>query len=228
MTLENKPAPSPSADVEPSTLTADWNEHEHVSDQAQIEAQKLVNLVGSTELAKNAIDVAGQSPSESPRDDRTPTAPTTVNRNDPFLKALEDFETSIETPVLAGELMGWTTTANLAFEHLGGLLRDDVQREHAALYATIAQEDPELSSRVEKLRKADEQLVFVDFGDIQRSFKQLLDQAESAEQDESEVAVLRADVLKQALAFVIGARTQETAMASWFGEAFNRDSGMGD
>jgi hypothetical protein len=144
------------------------------------------------------------------------------------LKALEDFETSLETPVMSGELISWVTSVSRACEHLGVLLRDDLQREHAALYATIAKQDAELASRVEKLRKTDEQLAIVDFDDVQKSLNQLLDRAESAEQDEAKATLLRADVVKQALAFVISARTQETAIATWFGEAFNRDSGFGD
>ena len=228
MNTEITPDPSLAPDAVPATLTADWHEHEHVSDQVQLEAQKLVDLVGSSELAKNAIDVVGQSQSASPGDSSTPAAPTTAKRNDQFLKALEDFETSLETPVMAGELTGWVTTVHRAFEHLGVLLRDDVQRDHAALYATISRQDSELSSRVEKLRKTDEQLAIVDFVNVQSGLKQLCDRAESAEQDEAKTTLLRADVLKQALAFVIAARTQETALATWFGEAFNRDSGFGD
>ena len=228
MNLENKPDLLLSADAGPATLTADWHEHEHVSEQTQLEARKLVDVAGSPELAKYAIGVVLQSQSTPPGEDRTPAPPTTVKRNEQFLKALEDFETSLETPVMAGELTGWVTNVNRAFEHLGVLLRDDVQREHAALYATIAREDPELASRVEKLRKTDEQLALVDFGNVQLSLKQLLDRAESAEQDEAKTTQLRVDALKQALAFVIAARTQETAIATWFGEAFNRDSGFGD
>lgn len=110
---------------------------------------------------------------------------------------------------------------------MGELLRGEVQSEHAALYVTISREDPELASRVEKLRATDEQSL-VDFGNVQLSLKQLLDRAQSVEQDEAKAKRLSAEVVKQALAFVISARTQETAIATWFSESFNRDSGFGD
>ena len=152
----------------------------------------------------------------------------TVKRNDPFLKALEEFETSLETPSMSGDLTGWVATAQRACEQVGVLLRGDVQREHAALYATISREDPELSSRVEKLRATDEQLSLVDFGEVQFCLQRLLDRAQSVEQDEAKAKLLRAEVVKQALAFVISARTQETAISTWFSESFNRDSGFGD
>ena len=221
------PTPSLLPDAKPVAQSASWNEHEHVSEHVQSEAQKLVELVGSPELAKNAIDVAGQGPVALPSIENTPPVPTPVKRNEQFLKALEDFETSLETPVMAGDLIGWVTTVGRACEQLGVLLRDDVQRQHTALFATISRQDPELASRVEQLQATDEQLAMVDFSNVQSSLKQLLAKAESAERDELKAAKLCADVVKQALAFVIGVRTQETAIVTWFGEAFNRDSGIG-
>lgn len=41
-----------------SDATAKWNEHEHVAENAKIDAQKLVDTAGSPELAKQAIDAA--------------------------------------------------------------------------------------------------------------------------------------------------------------------------
>ena len=228
MKPKTNPDRSLSPDAEQATHSADWSAREHVSDQSQSAAQNLVDVVGSPELAKHAIDVVEQGQSESPGDDVRRASPKAAKRNDQFLKALEDFETSLESPVMSGDLTDWVNTAQRACEHLGVLLRGDVQREHATMFAAISREDPELSSRVEKLRATDEQLSLVDFGNIQLSLNQLLDRAQSAEQDEAQAKLLSAEVVKQALAFVISARTQETAIATWFSESFNRDSGFGD
>ncbi len=222
-----KPGPPLSPKAEQETLSADWCEREHVSKQSQLAAQSLVEVAGSPEHAKHAIDVVEKGQSSSPGDDGTANSPTIRKRNDQCLKALEELETSLETPLMSGELTDWVTTVQLACERLGVLLRGDVHREHVALYATISREDPELASRVEKLQLTDE-LVCVDFGNVQLSLKRLLDRAQSAEQDEAKAKLLRAEVVKQALAFVISARTQETAIATWFSESFNRDSGCGD
>ena len=46
--------------------------------------------------------------------------------------------------------------------------------------------------------------------------------------DEEKPEILRVEVVRQGLAFVIGARTQETAITTWFSEAFYRDCGSGD
>ena len=227
MKPKSKPGQSLSPNAEQEKHAADWSEREHVSDQSQLAAQNLVDAAGSPEHAKHAVDVVEQSQGDPPGDGNTPASPTVVKRNDQFLKALEDFETSLETPLMSGDLTGWVTTVQRACEHVGVLLRGDVQREHAGLYATISREEPELSSQVEKLRETDEQSL-VDLGNVQLSLKQLLDRAQLAEQDEAKATLLRAKVVKQALAFVITARTQETAIATWFSESFNRDSGFGD
>ncbi len=221
-------SPSLAPDAGQTANSPEWNEHEHVAEQVQLQAQKLVDLTGSPELAKYAIGVVEQSQSDSPGEGSSPASPPTSKGNDQYLKALENFERSLETPVMSGELIGWVTTVHRACEAVGALLHDDVKNKHAALYANIARQDTELASRVEKLRANDEQLDLVGFCNVQSSLQQLLERAEPAEQDESKVSLLRADVVKQALAFVISARTQETAIATWFSEAFNRDSGAGD
>lgn len=227
MKPKTKPAPSLSPSAEHETQSTDWSEREHVSEQSQLAAQSLVDVAGSPEHARHAIDVVEQSQGGSTADGKARASTTIVKRNEQFLKALEDFETSLESPLMSGELTDWVTRMQGACEHVGMLLRGDVQSEHAALFATISREEPELSGRVEQLRAADEQLSLVEFGNVQLSINQLLKSAKSAGKDEAKAALLSASVVESALAFVISARTQETAIATWFSEAFNRDSGIG-
>lgn len=211
----------------PVAESTDWTEHEHVSEHVQLEAQKLVELAGSSELARNAIDVGDQRLAVMPSENSTPAPPPAVNQ-DSFKKALEDFETSLERPVLSGELIDWVTTALRAHQHLGALLREDVQLAHADLYAMILRQDTDLSSRVAELRATDEQLLHIEFGKIGLILSHLNDRAQASAQDEEKADILRVEVVRQGLAFVIGARTQETAITTWFSEAFNRDCGSGD
>ena len=210
------------------TESADWTEHEHISEHVQLEAQKLVDLVGSSELARNAIDVADQRLAAMPSDDATQASPPAVKQEDSFKKALEDFETSLERPVVSGELTDWVTAAIRTHQHLGVLLREDVQLAHANLYATILREDTDLSNRVAELRATDEQLLHIEFDKIGLILSQLSDRAQSSAQDEEKAEILRVEAVRQGLAFVISARTQETAITTWFSEAFNRDCGSGD
>ena len=228
MKLENIPNASISPMAVPGTQSAEWTEHEHVSEQVQLEAQKLVDLAGSSELARNAINVADERQAAMPSEDPTPALPTAVNEPDSFKKALEDFETSLERPVIAGELMDWVTTAERAHEQLGLYLRSDVQLAHADSYATILRQDSDLSSRVAELRATDEQLLHIEFDKIAQSLSQLHDRAQSSAQDELKAEILRVEVVRQGLAFIISARTQETAITTWFSEAFNRDCGTGE
>ena len=93
-----------------SDPTAHWQDHEHTSAQAQIEAQKLVDIAGSVELAKQAVAAA--------------TEPTISKNRDQFAQQLgfasflEMFEASTVTsdasggtwfitPLRAGELLVW-------------------------------------------------------------------------------------------------------------------------
>jgi len=48
--------PSP-ATTQSTVQAEDWSEHEHVSEQIQREAQKLVDQAGSPGIAKMAIEV---------------------------------------------------------------------------------------------------------------------------------------------------------------------------
>ncbi len=53
----------------PPTPTAEWRDHEHVAEQAQAEADRLLESTGTPELAKHAIDVASERKDFTARDD---------------------------------------------------------------------------------------------------------------------------------------------------------------
>jgi len=55
---------------------ADWNEHEHVSEQVQREAQKLVDQAGSAGIAKMAIEVLENQQSKSQSKGIDPSTPS--------------------------------------------------------------------------------------------------------------------------------------------------------
>lgn len=206
---------------------ADWSEHEHVSAQVQLEAEKLVQLVGTPELAKYAISVVEQQQQhlltegpdgrESLVDNRLATT---------FLKALTDFETSLATPVVSGELMDWAVNALQAGEEVTKLLVGRMQHTHADLFSSIKAENLDLVSQVD--RATDVQLSTVDCNDVVSGLTLLLGAARSAQQDEGKLSSLMADVVKRGMKFIVEARSQETRIATWTGEALNRDLGSGD
>ena len=57
MNQSNEDSKARPSKTQPTDQAADWNEHEHVSEQVQREAQKLVEQAGSTGIAKMAIEV---------------------------------------------------------------------------------------------------------------------------------------------------------------------------
>ncbi len=219
---------------DPVTPAANWSEHEHVSAQVQREAQKFVEMVGTPELAKQAISVVErlQQPASSGDSDRatalSDTQQATAQAVNTFLESLTALESSLATPVVSGELTEWVTNALRDCEQVKANLQSDWRRIHADLFKNILRENADLSAQVEKLRAVDDKISQVDCDEVISSLNQLLVRAQSAGQDEAKLAGVMEDVVKRAMKFVIAARGQETAIAAWLSEAFNRDLGSGD
>jgi len=220
-----KASPSPTKSI---AKAADWSEHEHVSEQLQLEAQKLVDHAGSPGIAKMAIEVLEQKQGNAQSKATTMAATSNDQSNSGFLDLLKNFETALETPIISGELMNWAETANHACEELGKILCSDLQDQHAEVFTRILKEDNEMGSRVERLRGIDQELRNGDLVGVQRSLNLVLERATAVEPDESKLTDQLDKTVAQALTFVIKARTQETAISTWFMEAFNRDRGVGD
>jgi len=205
---------------------ADWNEHEHVCEEVQREARSFVDQAGSPGLAKLAIEVIEHENSQSKAFEKSNVS--SDHNQSAFLESLKTFETTLETPIVSGELMEWSETAKHACEKMGEILCNQLQDKHSELFARILKEDDEMGSRVESLRAIDRELCQEDWIGVQRSVNLILDRAGGVGSDESKVTEQLKMAVEQALVFVIKARTQETAIATWFMEAFNRDRGVGD
>jgi hypothetical protein len=212
---------------------SDWNEHEHVSLQVQLEAEKLVQMVGTPELAKQAISVVehrqllssmeGTDVSTSQEKDHASAVKVSE-----FQKALANFETSLATPVVSGELTEWATNALKACEEVRRILLGDMQQIHAEQFTSILRDSVDLASQVEKLRAADTHISNLDCNDVVSDLRLLLSLARSVRQDEAKLTSLMADVVKRGMDFVVAARSQETSIVTWLSEAVNRDLGSGD
>lgn len=226
-----------SSETEATTAKEDaieWNQHEHLSSQVQLEAEKLVELVGTPDLAKQAINVVEQSQQQSPKADSTLAKSLAKSRqasaetSAAFLKSLSDLETSLATPVVAGELTEWVTSVLGYCEHVRSMLLGDVANIHAELLSSILRQNVDLSAQVEKLRATDLQISHSDCDEILATLKQIQMDARSAKKDEAKLSEAVASLIKRAMEFVVAARGQETAISAWLSEAFNRDLGSGD
>jgi len=90
----------------PPAQSRQWSEHEHVSDQTQIEAQRLVNTTGSAELAKKAVEQASE-PASGPAE--APGSREAFAKKLGFISYLDLFEAS--TPTTAADGTAWLVTA---------------------------------------------------------------------------------------------------------------------
>src|SRR3954451_5380362 len=74
-------------------------------------------------------------------------------------EALSGLETALLTPLVSGELEGWTRAAQEATERLSQRLPSFLRQVLHPQYADIARNDPELLPRVQQLIDEDQSLV---------------------------------------------------------------------
>ena len=218
----------PSPEEESLEHAANWNQHEHVSEQLQLEAQNLIDKAGSPGLAKNAIDVIEQLQPSVPNAPVPQLNSIVTQEKSPILAALEKFERALETPVVPGELTAWTGDAKGLCDKIGELLQTYVVQKHTESFSRILRQDIELGHRVENLREIDSRLLHVDFPSLNQKLGELDTRAPAVQPNESKLGSSVEEVVQEGLAFVIAARTQETAIETWYMEAFTRDCGSGD
>ncbi len=70
--------------------------------------------------------------------------------------ALEKFETSLVTPIVAGELAGWLDEVRKTWNEASAQVHYHGKHLHPRQYDEISKQDPELLPRIELLRAEDE------------------------------------------------------------------------
>jgi hypothetical protein len=93
------PGPPPTRQ---ESTSAQWRDHEHVTEQAQLQAQKLVDEAGTPELAKQAVDAAQQRQALPPKNKDE------LARRLGYVSFLALFEASM--PVATGKGKHWCVT----------------------------------------------------------------------------------------------------------------------
>lgn len=144
-----------------------------------------------------------------------------------LLTALAEFEKCLGTPVISGELPSWMQAARQACEKVGAQLQGAAARTHEKLLSEMALEDPDLLPRIDELRATEVELTARQ-SDLQRHFDQLRDRAEAVEPHEQKLDDQIEQLIEQGLRLVIDVRRHETALTTWYLEAFDRDRGMAD
>jgi hypothetical protein len=147
--------------------------------------------------------------------------------DDDFRSTLERFEHSLVTPVVPGELPAWLEAAHSSCKEIGEPLRHVVEEAHPDLLREIARQDIELTPRIEELKTKDEAMI-AEWNTLCRALDELRQRADRTEPNEAKLDAQVERLREKCLHFVIEARKQDAALATWLVEAFNRDRGIAD
>ncbi|MHB0958552.1 MAG: hypothetical protein ACYC0X_16615 [Pirellulaceae bacterium] len=123
-----------------------WVAHEHVAPESQLHAERLLDTVGTPELAKLAIDQAQEKDATTPRDD------TELARRLGYVSLLDLFEAS--TPIGTADENKWCITRLasgnwVAWERLNRWVSSEFNSQEAAvefIHATAHRGQPPSTS----------------------------------------------------------------------------------
>jgi hypothetical protein len=141
--------------------------------------------------------------------------------------ALAAFETSLETPVVSGELAAWVEEAQKTWTEASAQIHYQLKHLHPRQYEQMAKADPELLPRIESL-KTDDELIEQDREKLNQIVSRTAQHVPKLEPDEEKGQRHIKKLIDDGLAFVGRVRKQEVAIRTWFVEAFNRDRGPVD
>jgi predicted nuclease with TOPRIM domain len=150
---------------------------------------------------------------------------TTVESMSELRESLTHFESSLQTPIVSGELATWLEDARQAFERVREMLGESCQR-YTEMLNSILHHDTELLGRVEELRQLDAR-VTSQLNVLQHKFEQLCERAKAVEPDELKLEKQVRDAINQGLTFVLAARKLDTGVTTWHAEATKHDDENG-
>jgi hypothetical protein len=152
---------------------------------------------------------------------------STLRTDEQLRTALDKLEQCMETPVVPGNLETWLGSCRDYWVDVESALQLRIDEGHAEILSEIASQDPELLPRVELLLQEDIVLL--------KKARQLRNDADwlaaGCRQDHANQTKIDEQLqlfTKDSLEWVLRIRAQETAIVTWYQEAFNRDRGTGD
>jgi hypothetical protein len=141
-----------------------------------------------------------------------------------FSDALQSLETCLETPRVSGELPRWIADIRRNVELIGTLLTKQLDRQHTSRLRQIVIEDPGLHAHVERVKRGDDE-TREQFKKLQDWTNRLANRVPRLEPDEERLEEEVVEFTAFGLAFIIHARKQEIAIATWLQESLYRDTG---
>jgi len=140
-------------------------------------------------------------------------------------ETLSRLESALLSPPIAGELPQWVRTVQEAASTLTVDLTAFQRTVWQVQYDEIAKTDPEMSAHVEKLRRADEQLLgqLIEFHEQLHALEKA---ADHVHKDEVKLAGQRQGVEDSGVALVLAIKKQQRSATTWLEEAHFRDRGV--
>ncbi len=151
----------------------------------------------------------------------------TSNPQNELKAALANFETSLVTPIVSGELAEWIDEVQQSWSDASAQIRYQIEHLHPRQYDVIAKQDPELLPRIELL-KAEDDAIERQREHLSATIHRVAEHAPKFEPDEEKAQKHTKTMIDDGTAFLTRVRKQEAALQTWFVEAFDRDGGAVD
>jgi hypothetical protein len=156
--------------------------------------------------------------------------PATPNGDNPeaqLKSALEGFEVSCLRPIVAGELQSWVEHLKEEWGRANSQIELHTKQLHPRQYDEIAKQDPELLTRIDRL-KSEDAVIDAERVKVDQGVMRLAEHLPKLEPDEEKAKVRASSFVDEATAFLSRVRKQSVAVQTWYMEAFNRDAGSVD
>lgn len=148
-----------------------------------------------------------------------------AGQTDELSTALVQLESSLESPVVPGELRSWSSAVNKTLNATREPLWRELNHTHPEHYAKISRDDPDLLRRVEQMKEEDANIREA-YGAYASKIGQFHQQAEQVGAHESKLDSALSEVVDAGLQLVIRIRKQRQAISTWLQEAYHRDTGV--
>ena len=152
---------------------------------------------------------------------------TATNHENDLKIALTNFETSLVTPIVSGELATWIEAVQNGWSEASAQIHYHIKHLHPRQYDEISKQDPELLPRIELL-KAEDEAIEQQREQFSSVVSRVSQHAPKLEPDEEKAQKYTKTLADDGTAFLGRVRKQEVAVQTWYVEAFNRDGGAVD
>jgi hypothetical protein len=151
----------------------------------------------------------------------------TNNTQNDLKIALANFETSLVTPIVSGDMTAWIEEVQKVWAEASAQIHYHIKHLHPRQYDEIGNQDPELLPRIELL-KAEDEAIEQQREQIASAVGRVAQHVPKLEPDEEKAQKHTKSLVDDGTGFLSRIRKQEVAVQTWYVEAFARDRGAVD